>query len=55
MGPIAVAPHFAPYLPSPWEGGRRQGEIRAISAAPWGSASICLSSYGYIRMLAPMA
>src|ERR1043166_8035884 len=40
MGPIAVAKHLAPYL-----------HVHAVSAAPWGSASILLISYGYIRML----
>jgi glycine dehydrogenase len=52
MGPIGVARHLAPYLPShpvvPCGG--EQG-VSAISAAPWGSASILLISYGYIRML----
>jgi glycine dehydrogenase len=52
MGPIAVAPHLAPYLPGhpvvPVGGARA---IPAVSAAPWGSASILLISYGYIRML----
>ena len=52
MGPIAVAPHLAPYLPGHpvvQVGGAKA--IPAISAAPWGSASILLISYGYIRML----
>jgi glycine dehydrogenase len=52
MGPIAVAAHLAPYLPGHplvTVGGSRP--IRAISAAPWGSASILLISYGYVRML----
>jgi glycine dehydrogenase len=52
MGPIAVAPHLAPYLPGhpvvPVGGSKA---IHAVSAAPWGSASILLISYGYIRML----
>ncbi|MGE0704640.1 MAG: aminomethyl-transferring glycine dehydrogenase subunit GcvPB, partial [Vicinamibacterales bacterium] len=52
MGPIAVATHLAPYLPShplvATGGGRG---IPAISAAPWSSASILLISYAYIRML----
>jgi glycine dehydrogenase len=41
MGPIGVAPHLAPYLPSHalLRAGGAQG-IHAISAAPWGSASI---------------
>ena len=52
MGPIAVAKHLAPYLPGHpvIKTGRDKG-IPAISAAPWGSASILLISYGYIRML----
>src|SRR5205814_324840 len=52
MGPIAVAAHLAPYLPGHpvvKTGGARA--IHAMSAAPWGSASILLISYGYIRML----
>ena len=52
MGPIAVAEHLAPYLPGHpvvKVGGARA--IPAIAAAPWGSASILLISYGYIRML----
>jgi glycine dehydrogenase len=52
MGPIGVAAHLAPYLPGHplVETGGEQA-IHAISAAPWGSASILLISYGYIRML----
>jgi glycine dehydrogenase len=52
MGPIAVASHLAPYLPGHpvvKVGGSKP--IPAIAAAPWGSASILLISYGYIRML----
>ncbi|PYR73012.1 MAG: glycine dehydrogenase (aminomethyl-transferring), partial [Acidobacteria bacterium] len=52
MGPIGVAAHLAPYLPGHplvKTGGDRA--IHAVSAAPWGSASILLISYGYIRML----
>src|SRR5205085_371311 len=52
MGPIGVAAHLAPYLPGHpivRTGGPRA--IHAVSAAPWGSASILLISYGYIRML----
>ena len=52
MGPIAVAEHLAPYLPGHpvvKVGGARP--IPAIAAAPWGSSSILLISYGYIRML----
>ena len=52
MGPIAVASHLAPYLPGHpvvQVGGAKA--IPAVSAAPWGSASILVISYGYIRML----
>ncbi len=52
MGPIAVAAHLAPYLPGHpviKVGGDKA--IPAVAAAPWGSASILLISYGYIRML----
>ena len=52
MGPIAVAAHLAPYLPGhplvPTGGDKA---IAPVAAAPWGSASILLISYGYIRML----
>jgi glycine dehydrogenase len=52
MGPIAVGEHLAPYLPNHSlvaTGGDRG--IRAVSAAPWSSASILLIAYGYIKML----
>ena len=52
MGPIGVAKHLAPFLPAHpvVRTGGEQG-IDAIAAAPWGSASILLISYGYIKML----
>jgi glycine dehydrogenase len=52
MGPIAVAAHLADYLPGHpvvRVGGAKA--IPSVAAAPWGSASILLISYGYIRML----
>jgi glycine dehydrogenase len=52
MGPIGVASHLAPFLPSHpviKTGGTRP--IHALSAAPWSSASILLISYGYMKML----
>jgi glycine dehydrogenase len=52
MGPIGVATHLVPYLPGHpvvKVGGAKA--IPAIAAAPWGSASILLISYGYVRML----
>jgi len=52
MGPIGVAKHLAPYLPGhPMVNVGGEKAIPAVSAAPWGSASILLISYGYIRML----
>jgi len=52
MGPIGVAAHLAPFLPSnpiiPTGGDKA---IEAVSAAPFGSALILLISYGYIKML----
>ena len=52
MGPIAVAAHLAPYLPShPLIHTGGPAPISAVSAAPWGSPSILLISYGYLRML----
>jgi glycine dehydrogenase len=52
MGPIGVAKHLAPYLPGhPLVRTGGEHAIHAVSAAPWGSASILLISYGYIRML----
>ena len=52
MGPIGVAKHLAPFLPSHpvIKTGGEKG-IHAVSAAPFGSASILLISYGYIKML----
>ncbi len=52
MGPICVNESLAPFLPKhPLVAtGGAQG-INAVSAAPWGSASILLISYGYIKML----
>lgn len=52
MGPICVAAHLAPYLPgNPVVKTGGEHAIHAVSAAPYGSASILLISYGYIRML----
>ena len=60
MGPICVKEHLAKHLPGHVssdhpgltsnisDGDRQTG---AVSAAPYGSASILLISYGYIRML----
>ena len=55
MGPICVKQHLAPFLPGhTYQTGTtpdlKKGNT-AVSAAPFGSASILLISYGYIRML----
>ncbi|MFL5580627.1 MAG: aminomethyl-transferring glycine dehydrogenase [Gemmatimonadaceae bacterium] len=52
MGPIGVAAHLAPFLPGHpvvTQGGRTK--VGAVSAAPWGSASILPISMMYIDMM----
>jgi glycine dehydrogenase len=52
MGPIGVAAHLAPFLPGHSvvkTGGSKA--MHAVSAAPWGSASILLISHAYIKMM----
>ncbi len=52
VGPICVAPQLVPFLPTnPVIETGGSNAISAISAAPWGSALVCLISYGYISML----
>jgi glycine dehydrogenase len=52
MGPIAAASHLAPFMPAhPLASTGGDRGIAPVSAAPWGSASILLISYGYLRML----
>ncbi|MCS6807828.1 MAG: aminomethyl-transferring glycine dehydrogenase [Bacteroidota bacterium] len=52
MGPICVAQHLVPFLPShPIIRMGGEQAISAVSAAPWGSASILVVSYMYIRMM----
>lgn len=52
MGPICVNADLAPFLPSnPLVKTGGEKAIHAISATPFGSASILLISYGYIKML----
>ncbi|HUO50920.1 MAG TPA: aminomethyl-transferring glycine dehydrogenase [Gemmatimonadaceae bacterium] len=52
MGPIGVAPHLAPFLPGhvlqATGGAKATG---AVSAAPWGSASILPISHLYIELM----
>ena len=50
MGPIGVKSHLAPHLPGhPVTGGA--GSAGAVSAAPYGSASILAISYAYCLMM----
>ncbi len=52
VGPIAVAKHLSPFLPGHHfakVGGEKS--ITAVAAAPWGSASILVISYAYIKMM----
>jgi glycine dehydrogenase len=52
MGPIGVAKHLVPFLPGHAVvaiGGDKS--IPAVSAAPWGSASILVISHAYIAMM----
>jgi glycine dehydrogenase len=63
MGPIGVAKHLVPFLPGhpvvsvsgPQTSDLtpQQGRVGAVSAAPWGSASILVISWMYIRMMGP--
>jgi glycine dehydrogenase len=54
MGPIAVAAHLADLLPThPVVATGGRGGIGAVSAAPWGSASILLISWVYIKLMGP--
>jgi glycine dehydrogenase len=47
-----VARQLIPFLPgNPVVTTGGEKAITAISAAPWGSAMVCLISYGYIKML----
>ncbi|MEK7388598.1 MAG: aminomethyl-transferring glycine dehydrogenase [Elusimicrobiota bacterium] len=46
MGPIGVTQELAAFLPG-------SPEVPAVSAAPWGSASILPISWMYVRMMGP--
>jgi len=52
VGPICVASHLAPFLPT--NAVVKTGGVQAIpgvSAAPWGSALVDIIAYAYIKML----
>ncbi len=51
MGPICVNEKLAPYLPGHVTMQNKNKAISAVSSAPYGSASILLISYAYIKML----
>ena len=53
VGPIGVAAHLVPFLPGHPVISVSDAGIGAISAAPWGSASILPISWMYIRMMGP--
>ncbi len=51
VGPIAVAKHLVQFLPKHPVADNSHTGISAVSAAPWGSASVLPITYGYIKML----
>lgn len=56
MGPICCTDELKPFLPSHGfinsiTPNKKRKNIGAVASAPWGSASILLISYAYIRML----
>jgi glycine dehydrogenase len=58
VGPIGVAAHLAPFLPghavvSPFGSDGGRAHLGAVSSSPWGSASILVIPWMYIRMMGP--
>lgn len=51
MGPICVNEKLAPFLPGHHTTAKKETTSGSVSAAPYGSASILLISYTYIKML----
>ena len=51
VGPIGVASHLVEFLPSHPIMNNGHVGITAVSAAPWGSASVLPITYGYIKMM----
>jgi glycine dehydrogenase len=51
VGPICVAKQLVPFLPGHVNLENSTTQTHAVSAAPYGSASILLISYAYIKML----
>jgi glycine dehydrogenase len=54
VGPIAVAPHLAPFLPGhPVVRTGGEKSYGSVAAAPWGSAGILCISWVYLRTMGP--
>src|SRR5438094_2888658 len=57
VGPIGVAKHLAPFLPSTADikpqTSNKKHRVGPVAAAPFGSASILTISWMYIRMMGP--
>ncbi|MBA4407400.1 glycine dehydrogenase (aminomethyl-transferring), partial [bacterium] len=52
VGPIAVAKHLSPFLPGhPLVKIGGEKSIPAVAAAPWGSTSVLVISYAYIKLM----
>ena len=52
VGPICVAEHLKPFLPThPIVATGGEEGITAVASAPWGSAMLLPITYGYIKML----
>ena len=52
VGPIGVAAHLVPFLPSHSViNPRCEGKAGAVASAPWGSASVLVIPWVYIRMM----
>ena len=51
MGPVCVNEKLLPFLPGHTQLENNPSAIKPVSSAAWGSASILLISYGYIRLL----
>ena len=52
VGPICVAEHLRPFLPShPIVATGGEEGITAVASAPWGSAMLLPITYGYIKLL----
>jgi len=51
VGPIGVAEHLVPFLPTHIiDGAPKENELGAVASAPYGSASVLTISHAYIKM-----